>query len=170
MVGRQSRWLPRAAAVSGQGGLGMAGLVTVDLKPVEDVVRRILPRFPAVAGAYVFGSALGPCRPDSDIDIGLVPHADVLAGGDPLARERLEARVAAALGRLDGHPFDVVLLDLDDPIFTFKVIRTGRLMYIGDENRVTDFMEAAAQSYREAYPRYRRALREIMDEVSQRGA
>jgi predicted nucleotidyltransferase len=155
--------------VSGQEGIRVAALVTVDLKPVEETIRRIMPSFPEVAGAYVFGSVLGPCRPDSDIDIGLVAGVEALAGGGPLARERLEARVAVALGRLEGHPVDVVLLDPADPIFSFKVISSGRLVYIRDEERVTDFIELVAQAYREAYPRYRRALREIMDEVRQGG-
>ncbi len=36
------------------------------------VVVPILEELKEIAGAYLFGSALGLCRPDSDIDIGLV--------------------------------------------------------------------------------------------------
>lgn len=105
-----------------QGEMGIGQLVTVDLKLVEERVRGILPDFPQVAGAYLFGSALSPCRPDSDIDLALVSHPGISARGDPLGRERLEARVVTAMGRLDGHPFDVVVLDPDDAIFSFKAI------------------------------------------------
>ncbi|HSW10675.1 MAG TPA: nucleotidyltransferase domain-containing protein [Bacillota bacterium] len=147
----------------------MASLVTVDVRRVEETIRSIMPRFPEIAGVYLFGSALGPCRPDSDVDLGLVVDADGTSGGGGLARERLEARVAVAVGRLEGHPVDVVVLHPDDPIFSFKVIHSGRLIYIGDEARVTDFIELVAQRYREAYPRYQRALREIVDEVRQGG-
>lgn len=164
------QWLsPWKVEAAGQGEIGIGQLVTVDLKLVEERVRGILPDFPQVAGAYLFGSALGPCRPDSDIDLALVSHPGISARGDPLGRERLEARVVTAMGRLDGHPFDVVVLDPDDAIFSFKAISTGRLIYMRDEERVTDFIETVARRYRDAYPRYKRALRDIMDEVSQRG-
>lgn len=145
-------------------------LVTVEVGLVEERVRDVLPEFPEVAGAYLFGSVLGLCRPDSDIDLGLVCHSAFPSrGGDPLWRERQEARVAGALGRLDGHPFDVVVLDVDDAIFSFKVISTGRLVYVRGEGEITDFIERVAQKYREVYPRYMRALQEITAEVKRRG-
>jgi predicted nucleotidyltransferase len=139
--------------VSEQEEMSMAPLVTVDTKPVEEAIRRIMPAFPEVAGVYLFGSVLGPCRPDSDIDLGLVTGTCMPASASPLERERLEARVAMALGRWEGHGVDAVVLDAHDPIFSFKVISSGRLVYTGNKERVTDFIEVVAQGYRQAYPR-----------------
>ncbi|MEW6227740.1 MAG: hypothetical protein AB1700_06525 [Bacillota bacterium] len=51
----------------------MRELVTVNEDAIRAAVVPVLVRFPQVAGAYLFGSSLGRCRPDSDIDIGLVP-------------------------------------------------------------------------------------------------
>ncbi len=111
-------------------------LVTVDLQKVFGKIAEVLPAFPAVAGAYLFGSSRGPCRPDSDLDLGLIlfaPREDEL---------HLEAHLEAALGAVDGHPFSV--LTLRPGYFAWKAIRGGELCYEKDDRVVTDFIEKTA--------------------------
>ena len=126
-------------------------------------VREVLAGFPQVAGAFIFGSILGECRPDSDIDLGLILEAGIST--DSPAGEGLEAGISMRLPPIDGHPFDLVLINPDKPIFAFKAISQGKMIYVRDHNRVTDVIELVSRRYAELYPRYRRALEEIFVEV-----
>lgn len=137
-------------------------LVCLDKGAVIAQVTSILKKFPQVAGAYWFGSSLEACRPDSDIDIGLVLEDIKLHERE---KALLEAEIKDAFCTYNGHPYDIVLLDLANPIFCFKVIREGRLIYAHNHNRVTDVMEYISRRYAESYPRYRAALQEIIAEV-----
>lgn len=101
----------------------MPGLVRVDLEPMIRQVQAVLSGFPQVAGAYLFGSALESCRPDSDIDLGLVLEPEIKP--DTKEGDTLAAEVAFSLKPVNGHPFDVVLLDPDKPLFVFRVIKEG---------------------------------------------
>ena len=136
----------------------MADLVRVDRERVERRIRAHLQDFPDVAGAFLFGSALDTCRPDSDIDVGLVT---VRAHEDAWTALGFAEEVAGALDETDGHPFHVVVLSQRAPFLAFEAVHTGRLVYIRDEDVVTDFMEAVALRYQDEYPRYREALREV---------
>jgi len=141
-------------------------LTYLDKESIRDQVAEVLRGFPQIAGAYLFGSALGACRPDSDIDIGLVLE-------DINISEREKAQLEAAIGNsfypLNGHPYDIVLLELNNTIFYFKVIKEGCLIYVRNFDRITDIMEYVSRRYAESYPRYRIALQEIVDEVISNG-
>lgn len=140
----------------------MGALIHIDQECVKKQVANILKDFPQVAGAYLFGSCLGGCRPDSDIDIGLVLE-------DINISDREKAQLVASINNLfyplDGHVYDIVLLELNNPIFCFKVIKEGRLIYIKTAERIADVMEIVSRHYADLYPRYRRALQEIIEEV-----
>lgn len=141
----------------------MPDLVRIDIDALEKAVGAVLRRFPQVAGAYLFGSALGLCRPDSDIDIGLVLED---GAGKALRNILLiESAITNCLPRFDGHSLDVNVLDPDSILFAFKVIHEGRLIYIRDEERIWDVVEYVSRRYPERYFRYQQALKEIMDEV-----
>ncbi|OPX83559.1 MAG: hypothetical protein A4E53_04576 [Pelotomaculum sp. PtaB.Bin104] len=144
----------------------MGALIHIDQECVREQVADILKEFPQVAGAYLFGSCLGGCRPDSDIDIGLV-----LENVDISEREQaqLEASIRNSFHSFDSHTYDIVLLELNNPIFYYKVIKEGRLIYVRNIDRVTDVMEIVSRRYADLYPRYRRALQEIIDEVIANG-
>jgi hypothetical protein len=109
---------------------------------------------------------LDKCRPDSDIDIGIVLVNNKMSDRE---RAQLEADIANSLHSFRGHLFDVMLLSPKDPIFSFRVIKEGRLIYASDMNQVTDFMEFVSRQYAEVYPRYKMALQEIIDEVISSG-
>lgn len=83
-------------------------LVNVDIGIVAKRVANVLRGFPQVAGAYLFGSALGALRKDSDIDIGLILEDIIMTDKD---KAHLEADIANLLKPVNGHIFDVVLLD-----------------------------------------------------------
>lgn len=139
----------------------VGSLVHVPLDTVQDAVSGVLARYPQVAAAYLFGSAIGPCRPDSDIDLGLVLSPEAT---EPPAWgfSGLEAQIETALGRIDGHAFEVIVLRPEAVLFSFKVIREGRLVFSRNRDVLLDFMERVARRYAEAGYRYRRALDEVL--------
>lgn len=130
--------------------------------PIDLIVKTVTPSLETrqeIAAAFLFGSALELCRPDSDIDIGLV--VTPLNGFPEHEYERIANAISNELPKLDGHPFDVVPLNTANSIFAFKVIKGGRLIYNRMPSVVTDFIERISRLYGENYPRYREALRTI---------
>lgn len=139
----------------------MSSLVRVPLEAIEAAAARTLPQFPEVAGAYLFGSALADCRPDSDIDLGLVLDPTV-AEPPGWGFAGLESRIESALGRLDGHPFEVTVVRPDRVLFAFRVIREGRMIYEANPDAVAEFVERVARRYPELAYRYRQAVQEVL--------
>lgn len=119
-----------------------------------------------VAAALLYGSALGKCRPDSDVDVGLIrrPQEAETDADRFRAGLTLEYEVEARLPPFDGHPFHITVLDPDQPLFAMTVWTTGRMCYVGDADAYTDFLERIARGYRENAPRYEVALREVLEE------
>jgi len=134
-------------------------MVRIPLDPIARTVTAALESREEVAGAYVFGSALDLCRPDSDIDIGLVIAP--LTGLPEEYYEELVNLIADQLLKYDSHPFDIVPLNIVNSIFAFKVIKNGVLIYNPKPSVVADFIEKTSRQYGENYPRYREALKEI---------
>lgn len=141
----------------------MAGLVKAKTDLIIERAREVLKGFPQVAGAYIFGSILGDCRPDSDIDLGLILEVGIKP--ESFEGDRLEAELSMQLPPIGGHAFDVIILNPDKPIFAFKAISEGRLIYSSNQNRVTDVIEYVSRRYADLYPRYRQALEDIFAEV-----
>jgi len=142
-------------------------MVRVNLEAVTRKVQAALENFPQVAGAYLFGSALGNCRPDSDIDLGLVLEPGIEP--ESSAGYMLEAEISCLLPSFQGHPFDLFLLNPKRPLFAFKVMKEGKLIYCRNMDRVTDVLESVSRRYADLYPRYRSALEEIFAEVMVHG-
>ncbi len=139
----------------------MAILVKVPLEEVKARVAAVLPRFEEVAGAYLFGSCLERCRPESDLDLGLVLFPDITEPpGWGFAG--LEAAVEEALDRVSGHPFHASVLRPEEVLFAFKVIREGKLVYCRSEEVVGDFMERVARAHHDLGYRHRHALQEAL--------
>ncbi|MCS5696474.1 nucleotidyltransferase domain-containing protein [Desulfofundulus thermocisternus] len=137
----------------------MTELMRVNLDPVVEQVKAALQNFPRVAGAYLFGSILGPCRPDSDIDLGLILEPGI--DPDGIEADRLESAISLLLPPHEGHSYDIVLLNPERPLFAFRVIKEGKLIYARNMERITDVMEYVSRRYADLYPRYRAALEEI---------
>lgn len=139
-------------------------LQRIDLQVVEARVRRVLVRFPAVSGAYLYGSCLGPFRPDSDIDLGLILSVDPVSA----LEDTTDVEVEGQLGALDRHPFHVMTLIADAVTFSFSVLNRGRLVYEADPNRVGDFVARVAIAHDDLLPfldSYRRARERAFDAI-----
>lgn len=137
-------------------------LVYLDGDNISAQATYVLEKFPQIAGAYWFGSSLGACRPDSDIDIGLIVEAVKL---NEREWAQLEAEIRDSFYPYQGHPYDIVLLKLENPIFCFRVIKEGRLIYASNPDQIGDVIEDVSRRYAESYPRYKAALQEIISGV-----
>ena len=135
-------------------------MVRIDEDRIKGAVVSTLMDMKEIAGVYLFGSVLGLCRPDSDIDIGLVIKP--LYGKPDKYYLDIALAVEARLDPIDGHTFQVVPLNITDCIFAFNVIRKGRLIHESDHEAVTDFTEIISRRYSENYPRYIKYLKEIV--------
>jgi len=113
-------------------------------------------QFSEIAGIYLFGSALGRMRPDSDIDLGLI-----LVPGAVKSEKELDfflGKLYLALRNFEGHPFDLVSVRNVDTILAFEILRHGVPLLIKDEAVVLDVVEAISRRYADVYPRYKKAL------------
>jgi len=135
-------------------------LITVDISNITEKLLPVLKRREAVVGAYLFGSILGQCRPDSDIDVGLLlsPRVSYSEKEAEIIREE----ILEELPPFNSHPFDLIILNHCSAIFAYRVITQGRLIYAGNTDAVTDFMEMVSRQRAENYPRYRQALEAIV--------
>lgn len=147
-------------------GVGkMAELVRLDRQRIRKRAEEALRGFPEVVGAYLFGSALDQCRPDSDVDVGIFARPDLSE------RERLalENKLALQFPPLDGHPFDITVVDPQQAHFAFRVFSEGVPLYVSDPERLTDLMERVSREHSEFAYWYRLAVREILEEAGAHG-
>lgn len=136
----------------------MARLVRVDIPEVLRRVASVCARHPEVLAAYLFGSALGEMRPDSDIDVGIVLHPGAEQGADPWG---FEGPLEADLGWVGTHPPQVTVLSAANAIFTVKALTEARLAYVADADRLSDFLEHVARLNWQNAWRYWAAVREV---------
>lgn len=100
----------------------------------ESLERRILEiaePFSEIAVLVLFGSrARGTARPDSDLDVAVVPSTE-----DSRVRFHLRNQLAAALAELSPEgKVDVVLLDEVPELLRQRVMEHGRLLLVRDES------------------------------------
>lgn len=83
-----------------------------------------------IVGALLLGSiAAGTARPDSDIDIGIVPEP----GTDLRLGELLEMAAPAAL--LAGRSVDPGIIDTHNLVYAFQAFATGKPLFVRDAGR-----------------------------------
>ncbi|MEW5921589.1 MAG: nucleotidyltransferase domain-containing protein [Bacillota bacterium] len=138
----------------------MNSLIRVELTLILEKLIPVLKAQEIVVGAYLFGSILGPCRQDSDIDVGLILKPQISYADKEL--EIIQARILEKLSPLNNHPFDLVILNRVNAIFAYRVISQGRQIYNIDGDAVTDFIEIICRQRAENYPRYCEALETIV--------
>lgn len=138
------------------------GFERVDLETVRSRVVPVVSQFPEIIAVYLFGSALDRLRPDSDIDIGLILDP---ARDSEKARYELTGKVSLFLDSIGRHSFDVVALDTSDYLFAFRVLSGGVPLYVADSDLLGDVIERVSQEFRENYPRYAKARREVLEEA-----
>lgn len=136
----------------------MATMVRVSRAEILAALSSTLRHLPGVAAVYLFGSALGEMRPDSDIDIGVVP----LAGADPF---QIVGDLEGLSPLVGGHPVHATVLDGRDTLFAFQVLSGGELIHCANDETLTDFIERVSLRYADVGPPYEWALRQIYGSV-----
>lgn len=108
----------------------------------------------AVEAAYLLGSAAaGTLRPDSDIDIAVLPRAS--GGISPPERLALTAELAMALGR----PIDLGVLSTANVVYAKEAVSTGRVLFERDHGVTARF----AMLVLSMYASLQEARREVLE-------
>ena len=165
-----ARGAARAARPGRRQSSAMDGLAA-DTAALERRLRPIFRQYPAVAAVYLFGSvSRGTACEGSDLDLGLV-----LDRNDSEDRHRLLGDLAARLEAVaETRPIDLVVLNVQGPVFCHEVILEGRLIYESDRERRIDFesdtivraldfrptLEIATRGYLPAFRRWLRSYRD----------
>ena len=147
------------------GGAPVAGMVRISRAEAISRIAGACCTCPDVAAAYLFGSALGEMRPDSDIDVGVVlgrPEDET----DQAAFRRelqIEGELEARLGTLDGHRFEVTILHptVQASFFVVNALQDAVIAYIADQPALTTFIERVAYLHRRDGRRHWAALAEV---------
>ena len=95
------------------------------MSSLDETILRAVESIPGISVLVLFGSrARGDHRPDSDLDVAVLPES-----GDPKARRHLLSAIAVALADLapDGR-VDVVFLDQADDVIRMRVLEHGRVL------------------------------------------
>lgn len=107
-----------------------------------------------VAAAYLLGSAAeGRLRPDSDVDIAVLPLAP---NGLPVA-ERLS--LAAELSRIVGREVDLGILTTRNLVYAKEAVTRGWLIFDGDHSTTARFEMYALSMYASLQEARREVLR-----------
>jgi predicted nucleotidyltransferase len=119
-----------------------------------DTVITTLSRDSAVDAVYLLGSAaIGQMRPDSDVDIAVVPAA----GREFTAMDL--GRLAAAISLEVGRVVDLGILNSANLVYARQAILAGRRIYARDPKR-TDLLAASLLGM---YERFNLDRREVRD-------
>jgi len=126
-------------------------------------IRAALGRDPALRLLVLFGSgARGELRPDSDVDVGIIPRdRDV-----PL---RFELDLAALLSRACGRQVDVVRLDHASPLLAWQVARAAVPVLADPPTEHSRFVARATSAYLDAEPAMRAAAKVYARRLSEAG-
>lgn len=95
------------------------------MQPLDEKILKAARNLPGVAVLVVFGSrARGNHRPDSDLDIAVLPDT-----ADFRARRHLQADLTVALAHLAPEDrVDVILLNEASEVLRQRIIETGRVL------------------------------------------
>jgi predicted nucleotidyltransferase len=121
----------------------------------DETLLRALAGIPALSAVAIFGSrAGGSPRPDSDLDIAVLP-----AERHPWPRRKLQARIAAALAHVapEGR-VDVVFIDEAPELLRQRIFETGRVLSMDEPRRWQELRCRTMREHGDREP-YRRLLR-----------
>ncbi len=107
-------------------------------------VQRVLEQYPEIIAAYLHGStATETARPDSDVDIALLPNP-----GEHLS---LKTRIgfAGELGSILGCPVDLGELSTRNLVYAKEVIENGQEIFTTNRFESDLFMATALSMYAE---------------------
>ncbi|MGQ9591597.1 MAG: type VII toxin-antitoxin system MntA family adenylyltransferase antitoxin [Planctomycetota bacterium] len=125
---------------------------------LEAAIVRALGDRAGIGALAVFGSrARGDYRPDSDLDVAVLP-----AEGFARNRLQLQASISAALADLvPNGRVDVVLLDEAPELLRQRVFESCRIVFLGEPGRWKDLRLRTMREHADREP-YRRMLREAL--------
>ena len=132
-------------------------ITAAELAGIEAAAKAVLPRFPWVKAAYLYGSAARGDRPARDVDIGLV--------ADPIPRWGEEARVAAQFQQACSVievDWDVRCLNGGDPVFLRRVLGEGRRIFEADPKARIWFEVHAISQWLDFLPGWERLRTEVL--------
>lgn len=112
---------------------------------LKDEIARRSESIEGISALLVFGSrARGTERPDSDLDVAVLPSVE----DDPKARRRLQTRLAVELADLapEGR-VDVILLDEASDLLRQRVLETGHLLINRDPQAFRDLRVRTMREY-----------------------
>jgi predicted nucleotidyltransferase len=110
---------------------------------LDEHLARAVEGIPGIAALAVFGSrASGSARPDSDLDVAILPSPE------GVARRTLQVSVAVALADFapEGR-VDVVLLDEAPELLRHNVLSTGRVVLCRDAQAWRDLRVATMREH-----------------------
>jgi predicted nucleotidyltransferase len=108
-----------------------------------------------LSALVLFGSRAGSqARPDSDLDVAIIPTADA-----PIPRRKLQAQVAMLLAHLaPGGKVDVVFLDEAPELLRQRIMERGRVLLLKEPERWRELRRRTMREHGDREP-YRRMLR-----------
>lgn len=128
----------------------------VDPLSLVEVLRS---RLADVVAVYLFGSAAsGELRPDSDIDLAILPAT-------PIPAARLWS-LAQELAVPAGRDVDLVDLSTASAVLRAQVVSAGIRLHCADEPRCEEFEDRVYSDY----ARLNEERRYILDDIRQRGS
>ena len=124
------------------------------MAPVELALDRIVSALragPELRLAMLFGSAAeGRLRPDSDVDIAIVPV-------DPQLTLAAELDLQASLARACGREVDLVRLDMAPTLVRWQVARNGHPLIEATAGEAARFQASASSEYIDFRPAFEAA-------------
>lgn len=119
------------------------------IKQLNENLQSIFQKEARVAAVYLFGSLVqGKVHPKSDIDLAVLISPDKNFGLDDTLN--LEVNITLALKT---ERYDLVILNNASLILRFRVISTGKLIYVANDDFRSEFEEKVMQEYYDFMPR-----------------
>ena len=101
--------------------------------------------YPDIQAVYLFGSvAAGTERPDSDLDLALVPRSNALR------RQKLE--ILTDLVRAGFDSTDLVILDTPDLVLQYEAVRHNRIIYQTADFEASTYFSIVVRKYLDFLP------------------
>jgi len=139
---------------------------TQDIDKVSSKLKDVFSRNSKIVAGYLFGSFLhGHIHKGSDIDIAILIHPSEIK--NYTLDDQLDLEVEITL-QLKTENFDLIILNRAPLILQFRIISTGRLIYIKDDDVRCDFEEKIMSSYYDFLPRLQEFNKEYFSALKER--